>query len=150
MQNNPLYELFSKIKEYCVKLEEAAYDSYKLYSPASEEDLCRWENDNRVVLPKELKSWYMLSNGFDMNSTADILPFSLIKNYCCEGFDELDKCFIVGHYIGDGSMLVIDGCGNFYEFDHGYHKLYKMSFKAFLEKWVIERLEDGMYEAGLM
>lgn len=150
MQNNPLYEQYCKIKEYCEKLEEAAFDSYKLYSPASEEDICRWESDNGTALPLELKSWYMLSNGFDMNSTADILPLSSIREYPFGDLEELDKCFIVGHYIGDGSMLVIDGCGNFYEFDHGYNKLYKMSFREFLVKWVIDNLEDNMYEAGLM
>ena len=149
MQNNPLFELFGKIKEYCVKLEKAAYDSYKLYPPAAEEELSRWESANGIALPEELKNWYMLSNGFNMNSTADILPFSLIRKYSHD-FEELDECFIVGHYIGDGSMLVIDGCGNFYEFDHAYHSLYKMSFKDFLVKWVIDNLEDNMYEAGLM
>ncbi|MBQ8297470.1 MAG: SMI1/KNR4 family protein [Ruminococcus sp.] len=150
MQNNPLYEQYSQIREYCEKLEGAAYDRYKLYSPATEEDICSLENDNGVILPEELKNWYMLSNGFDMNSTADILPISSIRACPFGDLEELDKCFIVGHYIGDGSMLVIDNCGNFYEFDHGYHRLYKMSFRDFLVNWVIDRLEDNMYDAGLM
>lgn len=150
MQNTPLYEQFCKIKEYCGKLEEASYDSYKLYSPADEEDICRWEQDNGITLPQELKCWYMLSNGFDMNSTADILPFESIRRYTHDDVEGIDVCFIVGHYIGDGSMLVIDDCGNFYEFDHGYYKLYKMSFREFLVKWVIDNLEDNMYDAGLM
>lgn len=150
MQNNPLYELYSQIREYCEKLEAAAYDCYKLYSPASAEDICSWERDNGISLPEELKSWYMLSNGFDMNSTADILPISSIREYTFDDIEELDRCFIVGHYIGDGSMLIIDGCGNFYEFDHAYCRLYKLSFRDFLVKWVIDRLEDNMYDAGLM
>ena len=150
MNNNPLYEHYTKIYEYCKKLRDASYDTYKLFSPASEKTISNWESENNVVLPEGLKNWYLLSNGYDMSSTADILPIEHIRKYCCDDLTELDEAFIVGHYIGDGSMLVIGKNDDFYEYDHAYNRLYKMEFQQFLEKWIIENLEDCMYEAGLM
>ena len=65
-------------------------------------------------------------------------------------FDDIEEVFIVGHYIGDGSMLVIDRIGNFYEYDHGYCKLYPIPFEKFVQKWIIDNLEENMADAGLL
>lgn len=146
---NPLYEQYETIRSYCRQLEDASYDSYDIFPPATEEEIRNWENTHNARLPEGLKNWYLLSNGFDMNSTADILPLTSITRY---QYDEisLETCFIVGHYIGDGSMLVIDGEGNFYKYDHGYCELIPVQFEKFLTGWILERLEDNMGEAGLL
>ncbi len=144
---NPLSERYEKIASWCDQLEEASYDCYKVFPAVAEENLLQWEQSHGFRLPEGLRNWYLLSNGYDMSSTADILPMSSITEFSY--IDELKPCFIVGHYIGDGSMLVIDDKGNFYEFDHGYHKLHPMQFETFLDRWILDRLEDCMYEAGL-
>lgn len=148
MNQNPLFEQYRKVVSYCEQLDDAGYDSYKVFPPVSEEDILRWEQDNGFRLPEGLRNWYLLSNGYDMSSTADILPLSSITKF--PHLEELETCYIVGHYIGDGSMLVIDDQGSFYEFDHGYYKLYPMAFEDFLEKWILDHLEDCMYEAELL
>lgn len=150
MNQNPLFKQYQKIKSYCEQLEDANYDSYDVFPPASEDEVRKWEDTNQAKLPEGLKNWYLLSNGFDMNSTADILPLTSIRKYTYGDIDELDTCYIVGHYIGDGSMLVIDGEGNFYKFDHGYCKLIPVNFEKFLTGWILMYLEENMGEAGLM
>ena len=149
VMSNTLNEQFKLISEYCEKLEEADYDSYKIYSPVSEDDILKWQEENNITLPENLKNWYLLSNGFDMGTTVDILPLTAICKYPFDDIDELEEAFIVGHYIGDGSVLVIDKNGNFYEFDHGYSKLYPTPFEKFIKKWIIDNLEDCMADAGL-
>lgn len=149
MNQNPLFEQYQKIASYCEQLEDASYDSYDLYAPATAEAIQNWENTHHAKLPEGLKNWYLLSDGFDMNSTADILPLTSIIQYRYDDI-ELDTCFIVGHYIGDGSMLVIDGEGNFYKYDHGFCKLIPVQFEKFLTGWILEQLEDDMADAGLL
>lgn len=148
--NNPLYEKFQLISQYCEKLEEDGYDSYKLFAPVSIVDVENWENENQITLPEGLKNWYLLSNGFDMGCTVDILPLTSIVKCPFNDIEDLEEGFTVGHYIGDGSMLVIDRTGNFYEFDHGYNKCYQTSFEKFVDKWIVDNLEDCMADAGLM
>ncbi|MBO5388875.1 MAG: SMI1/KNR4 family protein [Lachnospiraceae bacterium] len=148
--NNSIKEQFDLIADYCKKLEDAAYDSYKLYSPVSNEDIEAWEKEQQITLPVSLKEWYQLSNGFDMGCTVDILPLTTICKCPFDDIEELEEVFIVGHYIGDGSMLVIDRTGSFYEYDHGYCKLYPIPFEKFVQKWIIENLEENMADAGLL
>ena len=149
MNTNPLYDQFKTIQSYCEQLEDANYDCYSLFPPVTEEAIRNWETETRAKLPEGLKNWYLLSNGFDMNCTADILPLTSIVKYAYDDI-ELETCFIVGHYIGDGSMLVIDGEGNFYKYDHGFCKLIPVQFEKFLTGWILERLEDAMGDAGLL
>lgn len=145
MNNNPLGEKFDKISEYCQKLEEACYDSYKLFKPVSNADIENWERDHEVNLPEGYKSWLLLSNGFEMNTTADFLPLEFI----CKCPDpEYKDYYIIGHYIGDGSMLVTDKNGIFYQLDHS-SGLRETLFEKFLDNWVIRWLEENMCDAGI-
>lgn len=150
MNNNPLYSKYQKLAEQFNALEKANYDSYKVFPPATEEEISNWEIENNVKLPPDLRYWYLLSNGLDMSHSAELLPITSIKRFVCDEIEELEECYIVGHYIGDGSMLVIDNNENFYEFDHAYCKLHKMTFEAFLTEWVEDIAEDCMYEAGIL
>lgn len=150
MNKNSIYELYQKITDYCNKLEEANYDCYKTYPPVSEDELSKWESDNQIILPIDLKNWYLLSNGFDMGSTAEILPLQIIKRHQLIEAVKIDDGIIVGYYSGDGSALLIDKHGSFFELDHGDNQLYQMTFEGFLQEWVIDHLEDYMYEAGLL
>lgn len=150
MDNNPLYKQFSLISEYCERLEEANYDSYKLFPPVAEEEIQRWESDNEAVLPSGLKNWYLLSNGFDMGSAVTILSLSMLKKSSLVGTNGHDEGFIAGHYIGDGSMLIADSRGGFYILDHAYNELRGIAFEKFLHENVLERLEECMRDEGLM
>lgn len=143
--SNPLYDTVKKIAQYCEILEDKNYDSYKLGAPVPAEEIAAWESANQVTLPDGHKQFLMLANGFDMNTHADFLPLAHI---CPCPDPEYADYFIVGHYIGDGSMLVIDHSGGFYELDHAYG-LEKTTFEQFLERWIIDGLEDNLAEVGV-
>ncbi len=144
---NPLFEQYEAIRTCCAKLKAASYDCYQLFPPAMEFEIADWEALH-AKLPEGLKHWYRLSNGFDMNTTADILPLYDVMRYPFADLG-LTPYYIVGHYIGDGSALMMDGEGNFYQFDHAYHKLIPTQFEDFLTNWILAQLEEAMYDAGL-
>ena len=102
--SNPLYEKYNKIGEYCKKLEENNYDTYKLFSPIEVKDIENWEKEHDMNLPEGYKNWLLLSNGFDMNIPT-ILPIEKIRK--CP-VPEYEDFFVIGYLIGDGSMLVTD------------------------------------------
>lgn len=145
---NPLSEKFEYIKRCCDVIENAGVNCYKLFDPASPEAIAKWESDNGAALPEGLKNWLLLSNGFEMGASADILPLERIRPHPPEiNGGEYAEYFIAGHYIGDGSVLVCDKSGRFFELDHAYNTLEEMTFEEFLDDWVLDILEDDMAEA---
>ncbi|MDE6727834.1 MAG: SMI1/KNR4 family protein [Oscillospiraceae bacterium] len=139
---NTLTAKFEQIKWYCKAIDDADYACYKLYPPANAEDIAKWEADNSARLPEGFKSWLLLSNGFEMSSAADLLP---LENICAYPFEDHRGLYIVGHYIGDGSMLVSDKDGRFFELDHAFG-LKEMTFEQFLDDWIMCCLKDNMLE----
>lgn len=138
-------ERFNKIVEYCEKIENANYDSYTICLAASIEDIEKWEKENQVILPLAYKEWLLLANGFEMGSTVELFPLHKVEK-CL--FPEYKDYYVVGEYIGDGSMLLIDKIGNFYEFDHAFG-LNEKAFEKFLDNWIIEHLIDNLKEIGI-
>lgn len=145
---NPLSEKFNYIKHCCDVIEDAGVNCYKLFAPVSPKETAKWETDNSAALPGDLKSWLLLSNGFKMGSSADILPLEHIRPFPPEiNGGEYAGYFIAGHYIGDGSALVFNKDGRFFELDHAYDKLEEMTFEEFLDGWVLDILKDDLAEA---
>ena len=147
-KSNPLYELFCTISDYCDKIEEANYNLYKLFSPVSIADIENWESSHNAKLPEGYKNWIMLSNGFEMGSSANIFPLERIFKFPfpeCLELDSSEDYYDIGDFIGDGSELLSDKNGNFYELDH-YSGLEKTTFEKFLENWVIKCLENDLRE----
>jgi len=121
---------------------------YKLHSetedegtfpPATSEQIENWERIHNAVLPKEYKEFLLLSNGLvsyifggELFSLDDIIPCPVeaIEEYSEESTDY----FIIGNYIGDGSMLLCDRNGNFYELDHCFG-LEENNLLSFLKHW---------------
>lgn len=139
---NTLSEKFELIKRYCDEIEEAGYACYKLFAPVPEEAVVRWETENGAKLPEGHKEFLRLSNGFEMGSSADLLP---IERICEQPFREYEGMYIIGHYIGDGSELVCDKTGRFCKLDHAYG-LEESTFEDFLDDWIINILEDDLSE----
>lgn len=118
---------------------------YTICPSASQEEIEKWEDENQVSLPATYKEWLLLANGFEMGSTAELFPIQRVEK--CS-FPEYEEYYVVGEYIGDGSMLLIDKVGNFYEFDHAFG-LEERAFEKFLDDWVIEHLIDNLKEIGI-
>lgn len=141
-KNNPLYEKYIKIKEYCEKIEELNIDCYKIFSPTTKEAIIEWETKNNVKLPEGYKNWLLLSNGLDVNHNGEIAGLEEIFKL---EIPEYEGYYKIGSYIGDGSMLVIDKDGKFYKDDHCFG-MEESSFEDFLENWIIEHLRDELLD----
>lgn len=145
---NELYEMFSEsIKSNNITV-DSIYEIYRLYSetedettfpPQTTEQIENWERIYNAVLPEEYKEFLLLSDGLVSNifggelfSLDDIVrcPYEEIEEY----YDEQKDYFIIGSYIGDGSMLLCDSDGNFYELDHDYG-IEESDLLSFLEYW---------------
>lgn len=135
---NPLGELFTRIRACCDKIEELEIDCHKIFPPLDETDISEWENSHCVVLPEGYKNWLMLSNGLDVGTIAILNPLETVTEYSVKGYEGY---FCVGSYIGDGSMLMIDGRRKFYRDDHVWG-IKEEAFDHFMEDWVLEHLED--------
>lgn len=143
---NPMQEMFDKMCDYCNKLEAANYDTYKIYfPPKTKEEIQTWEMENQITLPKGYKDWLLLSNGFD---EIDGTQLYSLENICKHPFPEYGEYYIMGSYIGDGSFVVTDKNGVFYELDH-VNGLEEITFEAFIARGVIETLENCMADAGI-
>lgn len=140
---NSMQERFDKICDYCNKLENADYDTYKIFPPISINKIESWEKQNQVMLPNGYKDWILLANGFEIESNV-LYP---LGNICRYPEKEYEDYFIIGSYIGDGSLLLTDKYGIFYELDHEFG-LEESTMVAFLDEHVIRCLKDGMNEIG--
>ncbi|MBQ8134873.1 MAG: hypothetical protein IJ192_10785 [Clostridia bacterium] len=138
-------ERYEKIVKYCDLLDDAGYACYKIFSPADITAVEQWEQENSAVLPQALKNWLLLSDGFRMGSSAELLPLKTICPCDLTGFEEY---FVVGGFIGDGSMLLADKNGVLYEFDH-VNGMEETTFEDFADRWIIQTLEDELFEAGV-
>lgn len=131
---NELYKMFSESIKSNNITADSIYEIYRLYSetesettfpPQTTEQIENWERIHNAVLPKEYREFLLLSDGLvsdifggELFALDDIVrcPYEEIEEYS----DKQRDYFIIGNYIGDGSMLLCDREGNFYELDHCY------------------------------
>lgn len=150
---NQMKERFDKICNYCKQLEDADYDNYDIFPPLTNHEIADWEERNQVTLPESYKQWLLLCNGFDDIGNSRLYDLEGICKY--EDFseeypdEEDNNYYIVGSYIGDGSLVLIDKDGNFYLLDHAFG-LEKSTFESFIDNEVIFYLEDAMKGEGLL
>lgn len=143
---NPMKERFDKVCNYCNQLEDAGYDTYEIFPPVSNNEIVSWEEKNQVILPENLKQWLLLSDGFGEIQSVTLYGLEGICKYPDE---EYEGYYIIGSYVGNGSFMLIDKDGGFYQLDHDFG-LKKSTFEAFIDNEVIFWLEDGMKEMGLL
>lgn len=136
--NNPLIDIFKQICIYRDRIEELEIDWYELFKPASREKLDKWEEEHQASLPEGYKNFLLLSNGFDMKTTAEIYP---IEQVTVLSIPDYEGYYAIGAYIGDGSMLLTDGKGKFYKGDYAFG-IEESIFENFLETWVLDNLKD--------
>lgn len=145
--HNSMQEMYDKMCDYCKQLTDANYDTYKTnFSPKTLEEIQAWEEENQVTLPKGYKDWLMLSNGTDEIQGTHLLA---LEQICRCPFPEYEDYYILGSYIGDGSNVVTDKKGVFYELDH-VDGLTEVAFETFVDRWILETLENCMAEAGIL
>lgn len=143
-----LYKMFSEsIKSDNIK-SGSVNEIYRLYSESEDEktfpsqtvgQIENWERIHKAVLPEEYKEFLLLSDGLvsdifggELFPLDEIIPCpaELTEEYS----DGKNDYFIIGNYIGDGSILLCDRAGKFYKFDHCFG-IEEDSLLNFLEYW---------------
>lgn len=138
--NNPMYEIYKLYSES---------EDEETFPPATAEQIENWERIHNAVLPEEYKEFLLLSDGLrsyifggELFSLDDIerCPYEEIEEFYedTEGLSGEKNYFIIGNYIGDGSMMLCDENGNFYELDHCCG-IEESDLLSFLENWYEDR-----------
>lgn len=86
--------------------------------PVSKQRISEWETENNATLCKELKEFYLFTNGMDLRiyfSTFSICPIEKLsfKEGGVRGYENSEDYMKIGSFIGDGSVLCVDRDYNF-------------------------------------
>lgn len=143
--NNPLKARFDIIYLLAEALEENGIDTFKFPKGIKIEKVNEWELANDATLPKSYKDFLMLVNGFKSESS---IVYSLEQVTMLTVPDEFVGYYAIGEYIGDGSLLLTDGKGNFYYGDH-VNGIEPSTFEDFIDNWIINCMKDSFIDNGI-
>lgn len=144
---NPLQDIFDEIIRMSDVLEENCIDFIKCKSGAKEETINEVENTFLINLPKDYKNILLLSNGLSYQGT-EIHPIELVRKVEIPNGPEWNQYYIIGSYIGDGSLILADSEGGVYYGDH-VNGIEKTTFMEFLNTWLIDSLKNDLADNGL-
>lgn len=138
-------ELFDDIILLADIIEDNGIDTYKIQKGIEYEKIKEWEENNEVRLPEGYKEFIVLANGFSYGSTQ-ILPLEKID--VIDVPEEFKGFYMIGSYIGDGSLILSDKNGNFYYGDHAFG-LEHVDFLKFLENDILRYMKDDLKDNNI-
>ena len=138
-------ELFDDIILLANMIEDNGIDTYRIQKGIEEEKIKEWEENNAVKLPVGYKEFIVLANGFSYGTTQ-ILPLERID--VIEVPEEFKGFYMIGSYIGDGSLILSDKIGNFYYGDHAFG-LECVDFLKFLEDDILRYMKDDLKDNNI-
>lgn len=131
VQNSSLADEIKEIVDLCNELAFEYGDNASSFSAAaSDDEIIRWENQNKITIPESYKDWLRFSNGSQIiNGTATFFGIEMI-GFCNEHLPE--DYVSIGELIGDGEVLCFSKSTNkFIRYNHGKSIEYQ-SFKDIL------------------
>lgn len=143
-KDNCMRELYDEIMNLGDIAEENGINIVKSKMPVDENSIVKWQNENGITLPEEYKALLLLSNGIKYGMTS-ICPIEQVK----KDRGQFDGYYVIGDFIGDGSLLLMDDDGKIYEGDHELG-IKETEFKQFIESWIIDALKDDLKEYNLL
>lgn len=135
-------EIFNDIVTLANILEENDIDTFKFPKECKLEAIAEWEKENNIQLPQGYKEFISLTNGFRYGGTQ-ILPLEKIE--MVNEPEEIKGYYMLGSYIGDGSLLLSDKLGRFYCDDHAFG-IKETDFSLFLEEDILYYMKDSFKE----
>lgn len=138
-------EIFEDMRVLADILEEYAIDTVKFPKGIEIEKIEEWEQRNNMKLPQEYKEFIILADGFRYGTTQ-ILPLDKVELVAVP--DEFKGYYMLGSYVGDGSLVLSDEHGDFYYGDHAFG-IKKAEFSKFLEDDILFYMKDAMKENAL-
>lgn len=140
ISDNPMKARFDTIYLLADILEENGINNFKFPKGIKNEKIIEWEQTNHVLLPKSYKEFLVLSNGF-RNGRSEIYPLEQVLKL--DAPDEFKEYYSIGGYIGDGSLLLTDGKGEFYYGDH-VNGVEQSTFEEFVDNWIIKNMKEEL------
>lgn len=134
--------IFDKIIRLGDILDENGIDFVRKKAATDEENIKNIENQLGIILPEDYKKFLLCANGLSYGS-SEVHP---VEEVCKFEFD--DKYFIIGAFIGDGSLVVSDSKGNVYYYDHEFG-VEATTFADFLNEWIIRLQKDDLKDNGV-
>ena len=131
-------EIFNDIVTLANILEENDIDTFKFPKECKLEAITEWEKENNIQLPQGYKEFISLTNGFKYGGTQ-ILPLEKIE--MVNEPEEIKGYYMLGSYIGDGSLLLSDKFGRFYCDDHAFG-IKETEFSLFLEEDILYYMKE--------
>lgn len=137
-----MQNIFNEIIRLGDILDENGIDFVKKKPATNEENIKNIETRLGIVLPVDYKTFLLCSNGLSYGS-SEVHP---VDDVCKFEFD--DKYYIIGAFIGDGSLVVSDCDGNVYYYDHEFGAE-ATTFADFLNEWFIRLQKDDLKDNGI-
>lgn len=139
---NPMQNIFEEIIRLSGILEENGINFVKCKTGTTEVRLNDAENELLLCLPEDYKNILLLSNGLTYGGT-EIYPIEQVRKTRLPDNPEVNKYYIIGAYIGDGSHIVTDNKGGVYYLDH-VRGIEETTFIEFINTWLIDIMKDDL------
>lgn len=139
---NPMQNIFEEIIRLSGILEENGINFVKCKTGTTEVRLNDVENELLLCLPEDYKNILLLSNGLTYGGT-EIYPIEQVRKTRLPDNPEVNKYYIIGAYIGDGSHIVTDNKGDVYYLDH-VRGIEETTFIEFINTWLIDIMKDDL------
>ena len=123
-------------------LDENGIDFVRKKAATNDENIKNIENQLGITLPEDYKKFLLCANGLSYGS-SEVHP---VEEVCKYEFD--NKYYIIGAFIGDGSLVVSDSEGNVYYYDHEFG-VDATTFADFLNEWIIRLQKDDLKDNGI-
>lgn len=138
LEENTMKPLYDEIIQLGDMVEEKGIDFVKSKAPIELEEIELWEKSNDCQLPREYKELLLLTDGIKYSMTS-LNSLSQIKKDVLE----FKGYYVIGDYIGDGSLLLCDDKGNIYAGEHE-KGVKKVDFKEFINEWLIDMIKEDL------
>lgn len=137
-----MQNIFNEIIRLGNILDENGIDFVKKKPATDEDNIKNIETRLGIALPADYKEFLLCANGLSYGS-SEVHP---VDDVCKFEFD--DKYYIIGAFIGDGSLVVSDSEGNVYYYDHEFG-VEATTFAHFLNEWFIRLQKDDLKDNGI-
>lgn len=146
-KENPMQDMYDEIIRLSDILEENGINFVKCKEGTKEERLKDAENELRLYLPEDYRNILLLSNGLTYGGT-EIYPIERVRKIELPDNPEMNKYYIIGAYIGDGSHIVTDNKGAVYYLDH-VNGIEETTFTEFINTWLMDIMKDDLMDNGI-
>ncbi len=146
-KENPMRNTFEEIIRLNDILEENGINFVKRKDGTTKERINDVENTFLICLPEDYKNILLLSNGLRYGGT-EIYPIERVRETRLTDNPEVNKYYIIGEYIGDGSHIITDNKGVVYYLDH-VRGIEETTFIEFINMWLIDIMKDDLADNGI-